>query len=87
MFIAGPCWCCVRPGLRDGMLPSCAPLLLLQVEVSMGEDDEPEIELSGEREGAPLNVQHVPVIVSVSQVYNTQHCCTAAVHHGGWMPA
>lgn len=34
----------------------------------MGDDDEPEIELSGEKEGAPLNVSNVPVIVSVSQV-------------------
>eukprot|EP00878_Enallax_costatus_P003984 GHUV01004207.1.p1 GENE.GHUV01004207.1~~GHUV01004207.1.p1 ORF type:complete len:283 (+),score=74.05 GHUV01004207.1:155-1003(+) len=60
-----------------------------KVEVSMNEDDEPEIELSGEREGAPLNVTNVPVNVSVSQV-GTQSVvdltceeepCAAAVLH------
>lgn len=34
----------------------------------MNEDDEPEVELSGEREGAPLDASNVPIIVSVSQV-------------------
>lgn len=44
-----------------------------QVEVSMTEDDEPEIELSGEREGAPLDVSGVPVIVTVSQARARAH--------------
>jgi hypothetical protein len=34
----------------------------------MNEDDEPEVELSGEREGAPLDATNVPIIVTVSQV-------------------
>jgi hypothetical protein len=34
----------------------------------MNEDDEPEVELSGEREGAPLDASNVPIIVTVSQV-------------------
>jgi 3' exoribonuclease family, domain 2 len=46
-----------------------------QVEVSMTEDDEPEIELSGEREGAPLDVSGVPVIVTVSQARARTHTC------------
>jgi hypothetical protein len=33
----------------------------------MDEDDEPEVELTGDA-GAALNVSRVPVIVSVSQV-------------------
>eukprot|EP00775_Hariotina_reticulata_P007955 gene7955-8153_t len=41
-----------------------------KVEVSMAEDDEPEIELSGEKEGAPLDVTRVPLILSLSQVGN-----------------
>jgi exosome complex RNA-binding protein Rrp42 (RNase PH superfamily) len=44
-----------------------APPPLSQVEVTMDEDDEPEVELTGDA-GAPLNVTRVPVIVSVSQV-------------------
>jgi hypothetical protein len=34
----------------------------------MNEDDEPEVELSGEREGAPLDATNVPIILTVSQV-------------------
>jgi hypothetical protein len=44
------------------VLPAC-----LQVEVSMDEDDEPEVELTGDA-GAPVDVSRVPIIVSVSQV-------------------
>lgn len=40
---------------------------LSQVEVSMDDDDEPEVELTGDV-GAPLDVSRVPIIVSVSQV-------------------
>jgi len=39
----------------------------------MTEDaDEPEIELSGEKEGAPLDVTRVPLILSLSQVKTSQ---------------
>eukprot|EP00879_Flechtneria_rotunda_P014709 GHRR01015370.1.p1 GENE.GHRR01015370.1~~GHRR01015370.1.p1 ORF type:complete len:284 (+),score=64.02 GHRR01015370.1:281-1132(+) len=41
-----------------------------KVEVSMNDEDEPEIELTGERVGSPLDISNVPVIVSVSQVGN-----------------
>jgi hypothetical protein len=42
----------------------------------MNEDDEPEVELSGEREGAPLDASNVPVIVTVSQVRRGWHGCS-----------
>lgn len=60
-----------------------------KVEVSMNEDDEPEVELSGEREGAPLDAANVPIIVSVSQVGNRsvvdlaseeEPCAAASLH-------
>eukprot|EP00882_Tetradesmus_deserticola_P005713 GHRQ01006015.1.p1 GENE.GHRQ01006015.1~~GHRQ01006015.1.p1 ORF type:complete len:283 (+),score=101.25 GHRQ01006015.1:153-1001(+) len=60
-----------------------------KVEVSMNEDDEPEVELSGEREGAPLDASNVPVIVTVSQVGNRsvvdlaaeeEPCASACLH-------
>lgn len=38
-----------------------------KVEVSMDDDDEPEVELTGDA-GAPVDVSRVPIIVSVSQV-------------------
>lgn len=41
--------------------------MCVEVEVSIDEDDEPEVELTGDP-GAPLDVSRVPVIVSVSQV-------------------
>lgn len=44
-----------------------APPHPVQVEVTRDEDDEPEVELTGDA-GAPVNVSRVPVIVSVSQV-------------------
>lgn len=55
-------------GSRCSCVHMCILLEYVQVEVSMNEDDEPEIELSGEREGQPLNVANVPVIITVSQV-------------------
>jgi hypothetical protein len=39
----------------------------VQVEVTMDEDEEPEVELTGDV-GAPVDVSRVPIIVSVSQV-------------------
>ncbi|KAF8072975.1 EXOSC7 [Scenedesmus sp. PABB004] len=39
-----------------------------KVELTMDEGEDPEVELSGEREAAPLDVSAVPVIVTVSQV-------------------
>jgi hypothetical protein len=42
----------------------------------MNEDDEPEVELSGEREGAPLDASNVPIIVTVSQVRRGWDCCS-----------
>jgi hypothetical protein len=46
----------------------------------MNEDDEPEVELSGEREGAPLDASNVPVIVTVSQVRRGWDCCAKHTH-------
>lgn len=62
---------CVHPSTprsehTHDVLPACPPACL-QVEVSMDEDDEPEVELTGDA-GAPLDVSRVPIIVSVSQV-------------------
>jgi hypothetical protein len=51
----------------------------------MTEDDEPEIELSGEREGAPLDVTRVPVILSLNQVRPILTCQVSTTVHLLWL--